>query len=285
MGSGERGLKRLIVTGDDFGASLPVNEAIETAHARGILTATCLMVGGPQAADAVARARRLPTLAVGLHVVVSRGRPVLPRAAIPDLVDADGRFETSLVRAGLRYFFRPRARRQLAAEIEAQFKAFRETGLALDHVNAHNHMHLHPSVLGLILTIGRRYGLAAVRVPSEPPPPKARFVSRLRERLLLGPWIALMKWRLRRAGIRHNDHLFGLRDSGHMDRERLISVLERLPEGVTEIHCHPAAERPTEAEAQAAGYRFEAELEALIDPAVAAAAARSGARLIAFREL
>ncbi|MEE8285398.1 MAG: hopanoid biosynthesis-associated protein HpnK, partial [Gammaproteobacteria bacterium] len=144
-------MKRLIVTADDYGASLPINEAIETAHRDGILTAACLMVGAPMADDAVARARRLPNLRVGLHVVVVRGRPVLTPERIPDLVDGDGRLDGNLVRAGFRYFFLPRVRRQLAAEIRAQFEAFQATGLALDHANAHNHMHLHPTVLRLIV--------------------------------------------------------------------------------------------------------------------------------------
>ena len=78
MGTGERRLKRLIVTGDDFGLSLPINEAIEQAHTNGILTTTCLMMSGAAVADAAARARRLPELGVGLHVVAVCGRPVLP---------------------------------------------------------------------------------------------------------------------------------------------------------------------------------------------------------------
>ena len=126
------------------------------------------MVGAPEAANAIERAKRLPGLGVGLHIVLVRGRPVLPPAAIPDLVDGDGRFHGDLARAGFRFFFLPRARRQLAAEIRAQFEAFRDSGLTLDHVNAHNHMHLHPTVLGLILKIGAAYGLRAVRLPFEP---------------------------------------------------------------------------------------------------------------------
>ena len=90
MGPGERGLKRLIVTADDFGASANVNDAIEKAHLDGILTTASLMVAAPEAADAAARAKRLPGLRVGLHVVAVRGRPMLPAVEIPDLVDAAG---------------------------------------------------------------------------------------------------------------------------------------------------------------------------------------------------
>ena len=71
-------MKRLIVTADDFGAAREVNEAVESAHRGGVLTAASMMVAAPAAADAVARARRMPALRVGLHVVLVEGRPVLP---------------------------------------------------------------------------------------------------------------------------------------------------------------------------------------------------------------
>lgn len=239
------------------------------------------MVGAPAAADAIKRARRLPDLGVGLHLVVVRGRPVLPAAAVPDLVDGDGRFDANLVRAGFRYFFLPRVRRQLASEIRAQFAAFRRTGLSLDHVNAHNHMHVHPTVLSLILRIGREYGMTAVRLPFEPRG-GGGLAARL-GRAFLGLWIALMRRRLAAAGIRHNDFAFGIGDCGRMDRNRLLSLMANLPEGVSEIFCHPATRRWPEIETEAAHFHFEEEFEALVDPAVRMAAA--GAELTTFRGL
>jgi hopanoid biosynthesis associated protein HpnK len=232
------------------------------------------MVGAPETADAVARARRQPKLAVGLHLVVVRGRPILPPEQIPDLVDDDGMFDRNLTRAGVRYFFSPRARRQLAAEIRVQFDSFARTGLALDHVNAHNHMHLHPTVLSQIIGIGEEFGLRAVRVPYEPP-----------GSIFLGPWIALMKARLRAAGIRHNDAVFGLRDTGRMDRDHVLPALAGLPDGASEMYFHPATGRWDGVEPEAASFRFEDEYRALIDPAVRDAVTESGARLIAFRDL
>ncbi|MGN6123668.1 MAG: ChbG/HpnK family deacetylase, partial [Sphingomonas oligoaromativorans] len=122
-------MKRLIVTSDDFGASPAVNEAVERAHAHGILTAASLMVAGDAAGDAVARAKRLPALGVGLHLVLVEGRPMLSAREVPDLVDETGHFRTNMALAGVNFFFRPSVRRQLAAEIEAQFAAFHATGL------------------------------------------------------------------------------------------------------------------------------------------------------------
>ena len=274
MGTGECGLKTLIVTADDFGAAIAVNEAVETAFREGILTATSLMTGAPAAGDAVERARCLPGLGVGLHIVVVRGISTLPANQIPAIVDHDGRFDSNLVSAGFQYFFSPAARRQLRAEIRAQFDAFAQTGLTLDHVNAHNHMHLHPTVMSLILQIGRDYGLRAIRLPYDP----ASGIGTL----FLRPWIWLTRQRLRRAGIRHNDFLLGLAATGSMDKDTMIAALANLPEGVSEIMTHPASREWDDSEPEAAGYRFADELAALIDPAVRIAAEQSGAARINF---
>jgi predicted glycoside hydrolase/deacetylase ChbG (UPF0249 family) len=93
--------------------------------------------------------------------VLVDGPPVLPPERIPDLVDAQARLRSDLAMTGIAIFLRPRVRRQLAAEIEAQFRAYRATGLPLDHVNAHHHFHLHPTVCAQMLDIGKRYGMTA----------------------------------------------------------------------------------------------------------------------------
>src|ERR1700692_2751157 len=162
-------MKSITFSADDFGLTESVNEAIERAHRDGVLQAASLMVAAPAAADAVRRARANPTLRVGLHLVVIEGPAALPHAAIPDLVDDAGQFPSNQLRLGLNYFFRPRVRRQLLAEIQAQFAAFAATGLTLDHANAHKHMHLHPTVGRLLIDIGREFGLRSVRIPAEPP--------------------------------------------------------------------------------------------------------------------
>ncbi len=283
-------MKRLIVTADDFGASLPVNEAIEQAHQNGILTTASLMVGADAALDAVERAKRMPSLKVGLHVVLVCGRPLMPAARIPDLVDDKGNFSTQLVRAGINFFFRPKIRQQLEAEIRAQFAAFHNTGLTLDHVNAHNHMHVHPTVLSLILKAGREYGVRAVRLPHEPLLSSWRAARnalprRLASSLLLNPWMSLMKWRLKKARMAHNDYIFGMNDTGHMTEERVLGLLAHLPHGVSEIYFHPAIAKWDGMDPGMAGYACEAEFRALTSPAIASALRQYDIQKISFSDI
>ncbi|NQV99897.1 MAG: hopanoid biosynthesis-associated protein HpnK [Rhodospirillales bacterium] len=271
-------MKKLIVTADDFGISKEVNEAVETAHKNGILTATSLMVGELFAGDAVNRARLLPNLGVGLHVALSRARPLSAPADIPDLLDADGLLRADLVGSGFRFFFLPQVRRQLRAEITAQFEAFANTGLRLDHVNAHNHLHLHPTVLSLLLAIGPAYGMKSIRLPYDC---NARGIGAF----FLKPWLALMKWRLRKHHIRHNDVLLGLNETGQLDSKTLISLVEGLSERTAELMCHPATGPWPGMDPMAGGFRHDLEFKALIDQASIKAICDNGVQLIAYRDI
>lgn len=283
-------MRQLIVTGDDFGLAVPVNEAIEEAHRHGILTTASLMVGAAAAQDAVDRAQRLPTLRVGLHVVLVEGRPVLPPSHVPYLVDRQGKFSSHLVRAGCNFFFRPGVRRQLEAEVRAQFEAFRRTGLQLDHVNAHNHMHLHPTILALLLRIGKEFGLRAIRLPHEPLLPSWRaaggqFLSRGLAWAALAPWTRLLKLRIRMSGVRTNDFVFGLHDSGHLTGRLVEGFLRHLPSGVTEMYFHPATRRCPEIDETMPDYEHERELAALMSEDVRQLLAARGIQRVAFSEL
>ena len=229
------------------------------------------MVAGAAAADAVARARRLPKLRTGLHIVLVEGVPALPPEKIPDLVDRSGRFRTDMARLGFDIFARPSARAQLLAEVEAQFAAYAATGLPLDHVNAHKHFHLHPTVAGAIIAVGRRYGVKAMRVPIEP-----RAVITQIEPVpiglswVTGPYAALLGRAARRAGLKTPDAVFGLAWSGAMTAPRVEGVLKRLPDGLNEIYAHPATSGGFAGHAP--GYRYADELAALTAPEVLAAA-------------
>ena len=245
-----------------------------------MLTAASLMVTGAAAGDAVDRARTMPDLGVGLHLVLVDGSPALPPELVPDLVDSQGLFRADMVRSAVAMAFHLRVRRQLFAEVEAQFAAFAATGLKLDHVNAHKHFHLHPVIASAMLAAGRKFGMNAARAPIEPhdvlvaiepgSPPR---------RDPTGPWARLTRRRLRRAGLTLPDQVFGLAWSGAMTPEHLRGLIEHLPPGLTEIYTHPATGAYP---GSAPGYRYETELRALIDPLAKQAIAREGISLGSF---
>ncbi len=268
-------MRTVTFSADDFGLSDSVNEAVERAHRDGVLQAASLMVAAPAAAGAVRIARANPGLRVGLHLVVIEGPAIVPPATIPGLVDASGQFPSGQLSLGINYFFKPSIRRQLRAEIEAQFAAFAETGLRLDHVNAHKHMHLHPTVGAMMLRIGRTYGLKRIRIPAEPPWVMARCgANPSYGDKALYHWTRLLRRQARKAGVSTNDHCFGLAWSGHMTAERVQRLLAELPPGDSEIYFHPATRRDPVLDRLMPDYQHEAELAALLDPALAASRPR-----------
>ena len=267
-------MRPVIITADDFGYSEEINEAVERGHREGVLSAASLMVTGAAAEDAIRRARRMPDLRVGLHLVLVQGIPVSDPADIPVLVDGRGRFHAALAKAGVLWFFHPQARRQLRREISAQLEAYRSTGLPLDHVNGHNHMQVHPTIFRELIRQLRDHPGTGLRLPREPwsttindSSPILRINNALRW-LVMAPCLKLMQGSLLRNGITHNHWLLGIKDSGHLTEERLLSLLDMLPDGVSEIHCHPASRRtPAIADAMP-GYDNVAEFEALLSQKV-----------------
>jgi chitin disaccharide deacetylase len=273
-------LNCLVITADDFGLAREVNEAVEMGCSRGILSAASLMVSGAHAEDAVERARRLPRLRVGLHLALTDATPVLPLGQIPHLVDGRGRLRSDLAWFGLELALGAVARAQMRAEIEAQFRAFVSTGLPLDHVNVHQHYHLHPIVAATVIEIGSRFGAHALRVPREP----LQFVKQqaVGGRIVEDLCARLLSVRARCAGVATPKAVFGLRWSGEMTRDRLRLLLENLPPGFSEIYLHPATSDGFPGHAP--GYRYVEELEALLDPGNAEALRRSGRRLCGYRD-
>jgi chitin disaccharide deacetylase len=274
-------LRNLIVTADDFGAAVEVNQAVARAHKDGVLTAASLMVSGRAAADAVARARDLTKLRVGLHLVLVDGKPILPARLVPDLVDGQGDFRNDMARAGTAMFFRAKVKAQLAAEIEAQFEAFAATGLKLDHVNAHKHFHLHPTIAALLVKFAAAHGAAGARVPLEPQAVLAQVEPHRPSStvFLTTPFARRLRRQFAKHGVNAPDQVFGLAWSGGMTGTRLKGLVEHLPNGLSEIYLHPATGPYP---GSAANYAYAEELAALTDPGMAALIAARHIRLGGF---
>jgi chitin disaccharide deacetylase len=256
-------MQEIVFSADDFGLTVPVNEAVEQGCRLGRLTQASLMVAAPAVADAVARAKALPGLNVGLHLVLVDGDSLLGHGKLPHITGPDGRFSTDQAMLGVKYFFSPAARRELRAEIEAQFAAFAATGLPLHHADAHKHFLLHPTIAAMMIEVGRTYGLKRLRIPAEPP----AVMKALGERVSFGDY-ALYAWtrllRFQARGLEVPDHVFGIKWSGHMTRERIEKLLKALPEGRSEIYFHPATYRDETLARLMPDYKHVAEYDALL---------------------
>lgn len=271
-------MRRLIVNADDFGASTSINRAVIAAHQRGILTTASLMVNGDAADEAICLAKENPKLGVGLHVSLAFGKSALPRSEIPHLVDLECHFSERPASIGFEYFFNPACRRELAREVSEQFRKFRATGLALDHVNGHLHFHMHPSIFGVITRRAAEWNIRQVRLTRDPFWLNARLakgnwlyrISHAIIFLLLSAWCAR---KLKKLGIKSTQRVFGLLQHARVDSQFVQRLLPVLPSGDSELYSHPSLDE------------FKHEFEALVDPKVRATVEREGIQLIRYSDL
>lgn len=282
--------KYLIVNADDFGRSRHINQAIMDAHRQGILTSASLMVNGDACAEAVSFARDNPRLGVGLHLVLTCGKAALSPQQIPGLIDKNGNFTDNPVAAGMRYYFDRRLYRQLASEIVAQLDKFMATGLPLDHVNGHLNIHLHPTVLRVLLQVGTKYPLTALRVLREPLGQTLRIDTTNLGYKISHAIIFNLLGRYARRRIAHTgwimpDRVYGLLQSGRMTESYLQRILPQLSSGVYEFYFHPALAGCPEMMRATPDYLYTEELAALTSANIRRMITDLGFQLVNFCDL
>jgi hopanoid biosynthesis associated protein HpnK len=276
---------QVILTGDDFGRSATINAAVMEAHHHGVLTSTSLMVAGAAVEEAVALARATPSLAVGLHLVVMDGPAVLPPAEIPHLVDGNGQLPNDPFGLGVRYGFSREAREELKREMAAQFAAFEATGLPLSHVDGHQHMHLHPTVLDLLLPLAAQYGARGVRLPRDDlwlglRHDRRHAGTKIEWTIVFGLLNRRARSRLTGYGLVAPGRVYGLMQTGHMDEAYVVKVFQQLRAGSAELYFHPNTVPGTEELGPNPG-----DLSTLLSPAVRQVMRELGLEAVTYAKL
>jgi hopanoid biosynthesis associated protein HpnK len=270
--------RRLIVNADDFGRSASINQAVIRAHREGILTTASLMVNEPAFEEAVAFARQNPTLGVGLHLTLLCGHSALPPEQIAGLVNAKGEFSNNPASAGFRYYFQRSLREPLRREIHAQFLKFRATGLPLDHVNGHLHLHLHPMVFRILMADAGQLGIKRLRLTFDPLRLNLRLASghlayRALHAAIFHPLSARARPALAQRGIRHTNAVFGLLQNARVGEDYVTRLLPHLPAGDSELYSHPSLDE------------FRNEFDALVSLRVQEQVKTLGIKLIRYQDL
>ena len=276
----------MIVNADDFGLSPEVNSGVIRAHRDGILGSASLMVAEKAAKDAGELARQNPALDVGLHAVVCRGRSILDATHLRGAVDSSGHFIENPVMAGMRYFFDSSMRAKMTDELRAQIERHLELVGNLNHIDGHLNFHVHPLFADILIDLAVEYKVPCIRLPRE----SVMTTLRLRRdhaplKLVEAAIFRTLSRRTRRMmterGLRSTDSLFGLHQSGHLDEDYIVGVIDQLRDGTTELYFHPAADVggiPPSAAAQL-------EVEILTSPRVREAIDRNDIELITFADL
>jgi hopanoid biosynthesis associated protein HpnK len=271
-------VRRLIVNADDFGLSRAMNEAVIRAHRDGILTSASLMVNEAGLTEAVKLAKENPKLGIGLHLTLLQGHSALPPEKIPGLVNARGEFSDSPFGVGVSYFFKSGLREQLRAEIHAQFQKFHATGLPLDHVNGHLHLHLHPVIFGILMEDSEKLGIRHLRLTRDCLSRSRRMSSghwfyRLSHAAIFDTLSSRARKPLAAKKIRHAQITFGLLQNARVDEEYILKLLPELPPGDSELYSHPSLDK------------FKHEFDALVSPRVKELVNTLGIQLIRYQNL
>jgi len=285
-------VKSLIVNADDLGWTEGVNRGIAEAHRNGIVTSASLLANGSALASGVEVARSVPGLGVGVHLNLSDGPPVAARELVTSLVNDRGEFEGGPENLLLRVARGGLALHEVEQEWEAQIEKVRDAGIQPTHLDGHKHVHMLPGLFEIALRLAKRYGIGAIRVAHE--------ASSLRAALSTGEELhtaAVLKQGVQarglkllardarelaeRAGISTADYFCGIAQTGEMTKQGVAQLLRSLPDGTTELMCHPGyadqALRNTPTRLQ--GSR-QTELQILTDVEVRNLVASQGIRLI-----
>lgn len=253
-------MRRLIVNADDLGYSTGIDDGIARAHREGIVTSATLMTNGPGAERAAALARDLASLDVGVHLVLTHGRPLSDPASVPSLVGPDGAFlrPRAIVGTG-----RVRTDEALR-EYRAQYERGRELlGHDPSHVDTHHWVQSDPVILEAFATLARETRAAA------------RSLDAGERQILRG------------RGVRTPDRFRREFYDAATSVDELRAVLASIAadgDAVTELMCHPSEpDAQLEATSTYATQRYR-ELASLVDPAVKAAADELGLVLSTFAE-
>jgi chitin disaccharide deacetylase len=279
----------LIISGDDFGSSEAVNRAIIKAHRDGVLTSASLMVNERAVDHAIGLAKDNSSLAVGLHLVLVSGRAVLSHPQIPHITDSKGRFAESPLRAGLNYYFNQEARHEMRYEMRAQFERFASTGLPFSHVDGHMHLHMHPTIFDELIKLCEEFAVRRVRVIKGEMQLSLKLDrKKLPIKIVWGLIFTLLgRWcdkRLAGRGFVQPQKVYGLLQSGDINEDYLLDLIEQMEKTSSEIYSHPLTSDADEA-LRRENPGGERELQALTSKRVLRAIEDSGFRLATYETL
>ncbi|MBP2651148.1 MAG: YdjC family protein [Firmicutes bacterium] len=281
-------MRKLIINADDFGLHPAVNQGIIDGYKFGCLTSTSIMACGKTFDAAVEQAIGQPGLGVGVHLTLVAEQPLTDARKVPSLVDADGRFPDSYPLVMTRFFRRKISLNEVYLELRAQVKKAAASGLQLTHLDSHQHLHVLPGIIDIVLSLAREFSIKAIRIPAEPflftggyPFSAGRMIGRSG----LSVFALLARRKARRQGIRVPDHFFGMLAGGHLEEKYLLKILDKLPNGVSEIMMHPGCDDAALKAAYNWQLSWQAELAAAKSTEVRYQLDNRGIELVSFKEL
>lgn len=243
-------MRNLIVNADDLGWTEGVNRGIAEAHRNGIVTSTSLLANGAAFASGVELARTNPGLGVGVHLNLSDGEPVADRASVTTLLNDKGELEGRPESLLLKLARRSVSVHEIEQEWDAQIQKVRASGVEPTHLDGHRHVQMLPGLFEIVLRLAKKHGIAAVRISHEESSLRAALSAGANQKgsVVMKQGVQARGLKLlapdareqaERAGIAAADYFCGIAQTGELTKDGVLRLLEILPEGTTELMCHP----------------------------------------------
>lgn len=288
-------MKSLIVNADDFGWTDGVNRGIVEAHRHGLVTSTSLLANGPAFASALHSASENPELGVGVHLNLSDGPPTANPDTVRTLLNASNQFAFTPQALLLRILRRKLDVQEVAREWDAQIQHVLDSGVAPTHLDGHKHVHMLPGLFPIAVQLARKHAIRAIRISHESSNLRAllsgvasQTTGLVRKQALQARGLKFLARDAREiaehAGLITTDYFCGIAQTGALTREGLENLLNHLPDGTTELMCHPGY---SDDHLQRSPTRLQqsrqAELRILTDERIRKLVATQGIRLISYR--
>ncbi len=269
-----------------------MNRGVAEAHRNGIVTSASVLANGVAFASSVEIARTTPGLGVGVHLNLSDGEPVAPRELVKSLVNERGELEGRPESLLLRLARRSVLLEEVEREWDAQIQKVRSAGIGPTHLDGHRHVQMLPGLFEIALRLAKKHGIAAIRIAHEESSLRAALSTGEKQKgtVVMRQGVQARGLKLlapdahekaERAGIAAADYFCGIAQTGEMTRGGVLRLLEILPEGTTELMCHPGY---MDADLAKSATRLQAsrqvELEILTNTDIRNLVASQGIRLI-----
>jgi hopanoid biosynthesis associated protein HpnK len=288
--------RQLIVNADDFGLTEGVNQGIVHAHNEGIVTSATLMANGAAFDSAVSLSRRAPYLGIGVHLNLTAGQPVTPGRMVPSLVDRHGRLHWSPGRLLQALVAGQVSLLEIEIELRRQIAKVCKTGIRPTHLDGHKHMHLLPGVSDILIRLAVEFSIPAIRCPREVAPDLSALLRGAHSQTAVARQFVVARavsvfarrfgQKLAKAGLLFATRFYGLSQTGFLDVKDVLDIMATLPEGVSELMCHPGR---LDDDLVKSGTRLlvqrEIEIGALTAPIVKKVVADRGIELISYEQL
>lgn len=278
-------MKRLIITADDFGLTKSINDGIMRSVNDGIVTSISMISAGEAFNDAVSLLHQHKISSVGAHLALTEVSPVLARTSTSSIVTASGKFYRHYINLLPRVFFHLASKREMYAELKAQIERILKTGIRIDHISSHEHIHIFPGLLEIFIHLSREFNIPSIRYPHKEAANVRTSTNSIYKTAILSYLGHHMLTKLSKSGLKHTDHFSGLINSGKLQEDALINIIRSLKDGTTELVCHPGKLGPEIESRYPFHKNCELELKALTNPEAREVINENAIKLISYSEL